>query len=181
MFYNLLDWFTIFQDVLESFKTNSREVVQISNNNNQEQSLDQNKNASGTDSHRTLNHHLTTKTSDTSTPTFLLSTNLESLSPVTISLTDLSVGGSPVSPSFPSNKVIYLDSPIRITIMGSKQVGKSALAVRYLSRQDSSSQSLGSHAVSPSIRGKTNIQTFQYRITPNVSFPNVKTFSDLTF
>ena len=69
-------------------------------------------------------------------PTFLLSTNLESLSPITVSLNDLAIGGNEVSSLFPSNKIVYLDSPIRITILGSKQVGKSALAVRYLSRQD---------------------------------------------
>ena len=73
-------------------------------------------------------------------PTFLLSTNLESLSPITVSLNDLALGGNEVSALFPSNKIVYLDSPIRITILGSKQVGKSALAVRYLSRQDSSYQ-----------------------------------------
>ena len=73
-------------------------------------------------------------------PTFLLSTNLESLSPITVSLNDLALGGNEVSALFPSNKIVYLDSPIRITILGSKQVGKSALAVRYLSRQDPSYQ-----------------------------------------
>ena len=89
------------------------------------------------------------KNSNSSLPTFLLSTNLESLSPITISLTDLSFGGNSVSPSFPSDKLVYLDSPIRITIMGSHQVGKSALAVRYLSRQECLSRS----SAAPSMHG----------------------------
>ena len=88
------------------------------------------------------------KTSNrTCQPTFLLSTNLESLSPITVSLNDLALGGNEVSALFPSNKIAYLDSPIRITILGSKQVGKSALAVRYLSRQDPSYQVLDAAAV----------------------------------
>ena len=88
------------------------------------------------------------KTSNkTCQPTFLLSTNLESLSPITVSLNDLALGGNEVSALFPSNKIVYLDSPIRITILGSKQVGKSALAVRYLSRQDPRCQGIDAAAV----------------------------------
>lgn len=105
------------------------------------------------DNLKPLENKFEKKASNTSQPTFLLSTNLESLSPVSVSLTDLSFGANSVSASFPSNKLLYLDSPIRITIMGSKQVGKSALAVRYLSRQESSSQSVASHAFSPSMQG----------------------------
>ena len=105
------------------------------------------------DNPKSMERKLEKKVSNTSQPTFLLSTNLESLSPVSVSLTDLSFGANSVSASFPSNKLLYLDYPIRITIMGSKQVGKSALAVRYLSRQESSSQSVASHAFSPSMQG----------------------------
>ena len=98
------------------------------------------------------------KISNSSQRSFLLSTNLESLSPITISLNELSFGGSLVSPSFPSDKFVYLDSPIRITIMGSHQVGKSALAVRYLSRQESSHRySTASRAFSPTMHGKKKV------------------------
>ena len=69
-----------------------------------------------------------------------------------------SVGGNLVSPSFPSDKFVYLDSPIRITIMGSHQVGKSALAVRYLSRQESSRRSsTASRAFSSTMHGKKKV------------------------
>ena len=100
------------------------------------------------------------KNSNSGLPTFLLSTNLESLSPITISLTDLSFGGNSVSPSFPSDKLVYLDSPIRITIMGSHQVGKSALAVRYLSRQESFSRSSAASSLRGMKKIKVQIITF---------------------
>ena len=155
-------------DDLESLRVNDNEVVQSNTRNNYDHAFFPDQNDPGSQAVKTMEYNLSRNARDTSQKTFLLSTNLESLSPVTISLTDLSIGGNLVSPSFPSNKVIYLDSPIRITIMGSKQVGKAALAVRYLSRQESSSQSVASHSPSSMMQGMANLQRFPYIITPNV-------------
>jgi len=38
----------------------------------------------------------------------------------------------PTEANFPSN--VKLDSPVKLIIMGSKQVGKSALALRYITK-----------------------------------------------
>lgn len=147
-------------DAIESYKSNDNELIQ----NN----VKQTKNDNAFHSEERISDFLNLdkelenvrerKISNSSQRSFLLSTNLESLSPITISLNELSFGGSLVSPSFPSDKFVYLDSPIRITIMGSHQVGKSALAVRYLSRQESSHRySTASRAFSPTMHGKKKV------------------------
>ena len=144
-------------DAIESYRSNDNESIQSN--------VNQTKNDNAFHSEEKINNFLNLrkelenvrerKRSNSSQPSFLLSTNLESLSPITISLSDLSFGGNLVSPSFPSDKFVYLDSPIRITIMGSHQVGKSALAVRYLSRQESSHRSsTTSRAFSSTMHGK---------------------------
>ena len=144
-------------DAIESYRSNDNESIQSN--------VNQTKNDNAFHSEERISDFLNfdkelenvreRKRSNSSQPSFLLSTNLESLSPITISLNELSFGGSHVSPSFPSDKFVYLDSPIRITIMGSHQVGKSALAVRYLSRQESSHRySTPSRAFPSTMHGK---------------------------
>ena len=139
---------------LENYRaSNDNEMVQYRIKNSNDPAFCPEEKDLTFDNLKPMENKLEKKISNTSQPTFLLSTNLESLSPVSVSLTDLSFGANSVSASFPSNILLYLDSPIRITVMGSKQVGKSALAVRYLSRQESSSQSIASHAFSPPMQG----------------------------
>ena len=144
---------------LESYRANDGELVQyrLKHSNGYQASFQNEKDSVSHSVISTTENNLQPTESSTSQPSFLLSTNLESLSPIAISLNELSLGGSPVSPIFPSDKLVYLDSPIRITIMGSKQVGKSALAVRYLSRNESSSPSSSSHAHSTTIQGTKEI------------------------
>ena len=138
----------MWSDGLESFRSNENELIESTNAFHSED------NQLYVDSKKSENVQ-ERKSSSSSQPTFVLSTNLESLSPITISLTDISCGENSVSPSFPSDKLVYLDSPIRITIMGSHQVGKSALAVRYLSKQESSHRS-PSRAFSSTMHGMKN-------------------------
>lgn len=148
----------MWSDDLKSFRSNDNDLIDSNNAFHSENNED---NYLSLDS-KELENSIERKSSSTSQPTFVLSTNLESLSPITISLTDLSCGENSVSPSFPSDKLVYLDSPIRITIMGSHQVGKSALAVRYLSKQESSHRS-PSRAFSSTMHGtKTKLTSTKH-------------------